>query len=75
MHRYNWSGIIREIQETASLTQKEIGNRIGFTPAAISHVLTGKRSPGPRFKREIMKLARETGVDVSRYCEDVRNGT
>lgn len=61
---YDWKMIIRTLQDTCLMSQADIADKIGVRQSAISHILTGRRSPSMRTKRLLMDLAVKMKVNI-----------
>jgi transcriptional regulator with XRE-family HTH domain len=62
-----WNERAREILRRQNVSIVELADRIGVTPGAAGHYLSGRRNPKPGMLRRIAEIA---GVSVSELIED-----
>ena len=55
---------IKKLRKTLKLTQTEFGEIIGVAKQAIIYWEKGKHRPIPGFRRAIVNLAKEKGIDL-----------
>ena len=65
--KYNWSVLVREIQDTMFMSQTEIASKCKVSQQSISNWMNGTRNPGPFATSELLKLATEAGIDISKH--------
>jgi len=65
--KYNWPVLVKEIQDTMFMSQTEIASKCKVSQQSISNWMNGTRNPGPFATSELLKLATEAGIDISKH--------
>ena len=65
--RYNCQAIIKDIQSTVFMPQKEMAVKLCVCQQSISHWLIGVSRPWSKKLPALLKLAEDTGLDISKY--------
>lgn len=65
--KYNWSLLVRDAMDYAFLSQAAMADKLKVSQQTISFWLNGNRNPRTEIKSELLKLAQDTGLDISRY--------
>jgi len=63
--RYNWPAMVRDIMDTAFLPQEKMAAKLKVSQQSISCWLNGTRNPSAETIPELLKLAQESGIDIS----------
>jgi putative transcriptional regulator len=62
---FDYPSLVREIRQVRDLTQEQLAHELGVTFGTVNGWENGKHQPSPLAARELLRLAREAGVDVS----------
>ena len=65
--KYNWPLMVREIMDSAFMPQTEMADRLKVSQQSISNWASGKRNPRIENLPELLKLAKDTGLDIHKY--------
>ena len=65
--KYNWSLLVKEIQDTVFMSQTEMAAKCKVSQQSISNWMSGTRNPGSVATSELLKLATEAGIDISKH--------
>ncbi len=67
LQKYNWPSMVREIMDTAFMSQSAMADRLKVSQQSISNWLNGTRNPRMVNIPELLKLAQDTGLDIRNY--------
>ena len=62
---FDYPSLVREIRHVRDLTQEQLAHELGVTFGTVNGWENGKHQPSPLAARELLRLAREAGLDVS----------
>lgn len=65
--KYNWPSMVRAIMDTAFMPQTEMADNLNVSQQTISNWLNSTRNPRVEILPELLKLARDTGLDIRNY--------
>ncbi len=65
--KYNWPLLVKDMQDTVFMSQTAIADRLKVSQQSISNWMTGSRNPGPSLVPDLLKMASEGGLDISKY--------
>lgn len=62
---FDYPSLVRAIRHVRELTQEQLAHELGVTFGTVNGWENGKHQPSPLAARELLRLAREAGLDVS----------
>lgn len=65
--KYNWPLIIRDTMDSAFMPQAAMADKLKVSQQSISNWASGKRNPRIENLPELLKLAKDTGLDIHKY--------
>ncbi len=65
--KYNWLLLVRETMDAAFLPQSEMADKLKVSQQSISSWLNGSRNPSVKNMPELLKLAQDSGLGISKY--------
>jgi len=65
--KYNCPVLVREIQDTLFMSQQQIAAKLKVSQQSISNWMIGTRNPGPFAASELLTMATESGIDISKH--------
>ncbi|HCE42848.1 MAG TPA: hypothetical protein DET40_04820 [Lentisphaeria bacterium] len=69
--RYDWTALIRDIQDKSLMTQAEIADRLNINQQTVSKIMNAHLNPGIKRKSDLLELAAKEGIDVETYRTDL----
>ncbi|MFZ2653921.1 MAG: helix-turn-helix transcriptional regulator [Victivallales bacterium] len=65
--KYNWSVIVKEIQDTEFMSQQQMATKCNVSQQSISNWMNGARNPGPFATIELLKMTKDAGIDIHKH--------
>jgi transcriptional regulator with XRE-family HTH domain len=65
MSKYDWPGMLREIQDTLFMSQSDMAERLHVSQQYTSMIMTGKRIPGAKTQAKLLEFAAKHGISVA----------
>ena len=65
--KYNWPQMVRDAMDTSFMSQVVMSEKLKVSQQSISNWLTGLRNPRVGNMPELLKLAKNAGLDIRKY--------